>query len=83
MSPSDTDALLARVQQIAADTFRCDREQIQTATTAADIDGWDSLSHTLFVIELERAFGVRFDLPRIACATSVGDLVGEIARLLA
>lgn len=83
MTASGTSALLARVQKVAAATFRCRADEIALATTAADIDGWDSLSHTIFVMELEREFAVRFDLPRVVRAANVGELLDEIARLLA
>lgn len=82
MSPADSSAILDRVRKVAAATFHCPEEAIGTHTTAADIDGWDSLSHTLFVMALEREFAVRFDLPRIVRAANVGDLLAEIASIL-
>ena len=37
-----------------------DEVSLTPETTAADVDGWDSLSHITLIGEIEDAFGFRF-----------------------
>jgi acyl carrier protein len=80
---SDRSEVLARVQNVASKIFRCDPAAIGAATTAADVNGWDSLTHTHFLMEIEREFGIRFSLERVFRAETVGDLLAEIESLVA
>lgn len=82
VSMKNPDVVLQRVRTVGASVFGCRGDQIARGTTAADIDGWDSLSHTVFIVELEREFGIHFVLSRIVRLGNVGDLVDEITRLL-
>jgi len=82
-SSGSTDGdVLARIRRVAVSLFRCHTEPFNADTTADDIDGWDSLSHTVFLLGLEREFGVRFDIGRVAHLTKMGDMADEIARLV-
>jgi acyl carrier protein len=38
------------------------QKQIDSGTTANDIVNWDSLNHITLILELEKEFGIRFDL---------------------
>lgn len=78
--PSGED-ILRRVQKVAAAAFRCPEEKISLATTAADINGWDSLSHTVLLVNLEREFQVRFDVSKVVGFATMGDLIREIEQL--
>jgi acyl carrier protein len=49
-------------------------------TTAKDVRGWDSLNHIRFVLEVERAFGVKFTTSDVSKFRNVGDLVALIAQ---
>lgn len=82
MTPHATD-ILGKVRKVAVVVFGCAEEQIRPETTAAEIDGWDSLSHTEFLVELEREFSIRFELSRIVRLANVADLVTEIQRIVA
>lgn len=81
MTALDADAILSRVRKVAAATFGCKESMIGPRTTALDVNGWDSLSHTLFILAIEREFAVRFDLARVVGFDNVGDLVQELSRL--
>lgn len=62
-----------------------DDEDIITtsATTANDVDGWDSLSHVNLIVAVEMGFGVRFSHKELLKQRNVGDLVTDIERKLA
>jgi acyl carrier protein len=44
-------------------------------TTAADIEGWDSVAHVMLILASEREFDVRFESSEIANAANVGEFV--------
>ena len=47
---------------------------LDDATTAADIDGWDSVAHINLMFALESEFGIRFAGNEFARFTDVGEL---------
>ena len=51
-------------------------------TTANDVDGWDSLSHTLMIVETEKHFKIRFKLKELLSFRNVGDMVTAIQSKL-
>jgi acyl carrier protein len=44
-------------------------------TTAAEVEGWDSVVHVMLILASERRFGVRFESSEIANAANVGEFV--------
>jgi acyl carrier protein len=57
-------------------TFRLNSETVVSpSTTSADIEGWDSLSHSLLLMEIEDVFGIELPIDRIFDLADVQDLV--------
>jgi len=48
--------------------------QIDDDTLAAEIPGWDSLSHGNVILAVEKAFGVRFSNVEVLKLENIGDL---------
>lgn len=44
-------------------------------TTAADVDGWDSLTHVRLILTMQKAFGIKFSAADVAGMKNVGELV--------
>jgi acyl carrier protein len=65
------------------DVFDVDDLKVSEATSADDIEEWDSLSHIRFMITIERLFGFKFLNEEIAELKNVGDLVAVIQKKLA
>jgi acyl carrier protein len=67
-----------KLTTIFRDVFDEDDLSLTPATTADDVDGWDSLTHIRLVLAVSRAFGVKFS------ASEIGNLknVGEFAVLI-
>ena len=63
--------------------FRYPASSVDFETTADDVNGWDSLSHTMFILEVERHFDIVFDPYRMAGFRCVGDLLEEVRRIKA
>ncbi len=77
MSVYGTDTM-QRVRDIMMDVFEVDKLSITDATTALDIEQWNSLSHIRLMVAIERAFKIRFTNAEIESLKDVGDLVNCI-----
>jgi acyl carrier protein len=62
------------VRKVIAETFGVSPDSITRETTADDVDGWDSLSHTVLMIRLGRALGAPVSERLAAEAVNVGAL---------
>ena len=49
-------------------------------TTAASIEGWDSLTHIQIVVGLEKVFGIRFNAAELIDYQNIGALADGIQR---
>jgi acyl carrier protein len=49
-------------------------------TSAVDVGGWDSLSHSLFILAVEDEFGVDLPLDKTYEMQNIGDLVDLISE---
>jgi acyl carrier protein len=49
--------------------------ELHDETTAADVNGWDSVAHVMLILASERRFDVRFESVEIANAADVGDFI--------
>lgn len=73
------------VWRVLSDVFRklFDTEvALSRSTTAADVEGWDSLAHIQLLLMLERQLGIRFNTGEMAAMKNVGDMVDIIGRRL-
>ena len=55
---------------------------VDRATTAADVEGWDSLMHVSLLVSMEKTFGVRFTSSEVASLKNVGELADLIDHRL-
>jgi acyl carrier protein len=56
---------------------------VTRATTAKDIDEWDSLTHMNLVLAVETYFGIKIALGELRSLKNVGEMADLIARKLA
>lgn len=70
-----------RVIETIADTFGADPARIGRDTVADDIDGWDSLGHSILMVRLSRRLGVTIDDWVASESRSVGHLIDALAPL--
>ena len=78
-----SDDILQQAARIIRDTLQCGPVPITRETQAMHVRGWDSLSHTMILMQLEDGFGVRLPMERVLGLSTVGDLVDLIAELKA
>jgi len=67
--------LLLRVNEVFRSVFDDDELSVSRETTAADVQGWDSLMHLRLMLSIEKAFRVRFLSSEVASLKSVGSLI--------
>jgi acyl carrier protein len=54
--------------------------ELLPSTTAAEVPGWDSLSHVELMVAVEQAFAVRLTTREVMGLRNVGELVELLAR---
>lgn len=69
-----------KMVEICKDVFEDDNLTLTEATTAADVDGWDSLSYLSLVNGLEEMFGVAFSLDEVIGGSSLGELLDALIK---
>lgn len=74
------DSILDRLTAVFRDIFDDESLVIAPTTTAADVDGWDSLAHIRLMLNVERAFKVKLTASEIGKLKSVGDLVALLEK---
>ncbi len=73
---------LEQLAPIFRDVFDDPAIILSPATTADDIDGWDSLSHMNLILAVELRFKVKFALGELQSLKNVGGLVDLIDKKL-
>ena len=69
-----------KIVDILRDEFEDDELEITNETTAADVEGWDSLAHLSIVHEIEVEFGIKFNIGEIQEFKNVGEMVDSVVR---
>jgi len=64
---------IIRSLKLRADQYRPDLR-------IGDVDQWDSVAHLDLMSEIEREFGVRFDLDEMATLTSLPELLQRLEQ---
>lgn len=67
--------LLERLSNVFWECFNDDSITLTPATTAADIDGWDSIAHIALMYSIEEEFGVAFMGNELGEFRDVGELL--------
>ena len=70
----DTKRLFARLDRIFQNVFDDPSLHVTPATTADDIEDWDSLEHITLITAVEREFGMKFKVREISGMKNVGEM---------
>lgn len=73
--------IYAKLKYLMRDVFMDPTLEISPEMTALDVVGWDSLSHTLLILEMETTFGVHIDPDQVAACNNIQELVNYIESL--
>lgn len=69
-----------QVKDIFRDFFDDTDLDIGPETTAADVEGWDSLTHIDLIVAIEKAFKIRFTTAEVTGMNDVGDLINLVIK---
>jgi len=75
--------VLERLTAVFRDFFEDESLTLGADTTAAEVEGWDSVATVELMVALEREFGIRFRTGEMARLENVGQLVERITHHLA
>lgn len=70
--------VLGRLCGVFQDVFDDNDLIVTRATTASDVDDWDSLMHVNLIIAIEREYSIRFSSTEVATLLDVGHLADLI-----
>ncbi len=71
-----------RLNDVFREVFDDDTISLEDETTAADVDGWDSLMHITLIDAIEDEFDIAFDMKTVVKMKNVGEMVDEIESQL-
>ena len=71
-----------KINEVFRDVFEDDDITVTDATTADDIDGWDSLEHINLVNAIEQEFDIKFTMGQIVSMKNVGEMADIIISKL-
>lgn len=72
--------IFEKLNEIFQDVFDDETLTVDETTTAADVDGWDSLTHITLLATVEDEFGVKFSMKAVQHLANVGELAALIAE---
>ena len=70
--------IYTRLNTVFQDVFDDESIRVTDATTADDIEDWDSFEHINLVVAVEKEFGIKFSMGQ----TNVGEMVDIILSKL-
>jgi acyl carrier protein len=72
--------ILSGLQEIVREVFDNDAITLTPSTTAADIEGWDSVNHINIVVAAEVRFRIKFKTAELESMKNIGDFIAIIQR---
>lgn len=75
----DKNQILEEVQEIFREVLDNELIVLQSATTADDIEEWDSLTHIQLIVAIEKHFKIKFTSKEILSWQNVGEMIDCIA----
>ena len=72
--------ILDKVNEIFQDVFDDETITVAEATTAEDIEDWDSLTHITLISEIESEFGFKFAMKDVIGMKDVGEMLDIIEK---
>jgi len=71
--------ILSQINKIFIDTLDDEGVVIEETTTATDVEEWDSLTHIMLVVAIEKHFKIRFSSKEIQSWNNVGEMINSVS----
>lgn len=75
----DKKEILSKVQEIFHNQLDDESIVLSEETTANDVEDWDSLTHIMLVVAIEKNFKIKFASQEILSWKTVGEMIDNIA----
>ena len=72
--------IMGVVNEIAKEVFEDDELVLTEESVADEVDGWDSLTHLVFISEIEKKYKIKFLMGEIQGFANVGEWVSTIEK---
>lgn len=69
------DQILEEVQEIFREVLDNEEIVLNNATTADDVEEWDSLTHIQLIVAIEKHFKIKFTSKEILSWQNVGEMI--------
>jgi acyl carrier protein len=80
--PMQQSEIYTKLTPLFQDVFDDESMVLKPSMTAEDVEGWDSFKHAALIVQIESAFGIKFQPAEMEAARGVGPLVEKIAAKL-
>ena len=70
--------ILSQINEIFIDILDNNKIAIDEKTQATDVEEWDSLTHIMLVVAIEKHFKIRFSSKEIQSWSHVGEMIDTI-----
>lgn len=70
--------IFENLNEVFRDVFDDEDIVVTDATTADDIDEWDSLEHINLIVATEKKFGIKFTMSEVTGMKNVGEMASII-----
>ena len=67
-----------QLNEVFRDVFDDEDITVNDATTADDIEDWDSLEHINLIVAVEKKFNIKFNMGEVNKFKNVGEMVDAI-----
>lgn len=74
--------ILKTITDILREVLELPALAVTSATSAADVDEWDSMTHIQIIAAIEGKYKVRFALGELQALKNVGDMIELIQKKL-
>jgi len=64
-----------KIDKILKEILQHNNYVLDDSLMAKDVEGWDSLSHMIIIVQIEETFNTRFKLKELNKMQNMGDLV--------
>lgn len=70
--------LYDNLNEVFRDVFDDDEIEVNDATTADDIEDWDSLEYINLIVAIEKKFSIKFNMGEVNKFKNVGEMADSI-----